>query len=41
MSLEVWCFFEDANQEPEIRMFSDLYWAQLKKDFESWVLSLG
>ncbi len=30
-------FFEDANQEPEIRMFSDLYWAQLKKDFESWV----
>jgi hypothetical protein len=33
-------YFEDADQEPEIRMFADLHWKQLKKDFELWVRSL-
>ena len=34
-------YFEDADQEPEIRMFIDVHWTQLKSDFELWVQALG
>lgn len=33
-------YFEDADQEPEIKMFADPHWKRLKKDFESWVRAL-
>jgi len=34
-------FFEDADQEPEIKMFKPVNWLELKKDFESWVKALS
>jgi len=33
-------YFEDVDQEPEIKMFADPHWKRLKKDFESWVRAL-
>lgn len=34
-------FFEDADQEPEIKMFKTVNWLELKKDFDSWVKALN
>ncbi len=34
-------FFEDADQEPEIKMFKGISWLELKKDFASWVKALN
>jgi len=33
-------YFEDADQEPEIKTFAGLHWERLKRDFESWVRPL-
>lgn len=34
-------FFDDAEQEPEIKMFDNIDWQTLKKDFEGWVKNIA
>jgi len=34
-------YFEDADQEPEISMFTDIPWIHMKNDFELWVKAVG
>jgi peptide methionine sulfoxide reductase MsrA len=34
-------FFEDAEQEPEVKTFVTVNWPELQKDFELWVQSIS